>query len=412
MDGTTYTTIADALKRDYLPKLLTQVDKGVKTFDLFTKDSEGIKGRDIYLKMFKTYPQGVGPVAAGEFLPTPSAAGYKEAKVQAKRNYATIQFDAMLETEANAIVDAIDFEMQAMEESLKKELNYQLAFGDGTGARAEVASLAGQVITVDAGAIESGATLGKYAGHEDNFLYPKMIIDVYTAAGVLRQAGLVITSINRATHAVTVTGTCTGIVDTDLIYRAGSKDLCMMGLPGMVKDSGTLQTVDPTVDDWWKSYKKDMDGKWGANDTDFFDKIQETIDEIELNSIGKIDLIYGWPLFLRQYRAAMQAQKRTVNTLAFKEGRKGLAFTTEDGEVALMRDKYLPYYKVFFLDSDKLAVKTLKSLHWEEKGGIMKLLERKDVYTAWMKLYSEFAITTRNACGYWLDTGTTVLDYT
>ena len=420
---TTYTTIADALKTDYLPKLQEQIEKGVKTWDLFNKNSEGCKGREIEIKMFKSYPQGVGPAGAGETLPTPSPAGYAKATVSAKRNYGVISFDAMLEQEANAIVDAIDFEMQAMEESLKKELNYQLAFGDGTGARANVASLLGQVITVDDDS--------PFEGHITDFLYPGMIVDIGTAAGLTATA-VTIESIDRTTNEVTIKagGDVTGVVADNKIYRTGSayltadaKYLNMMGLPGMIKSTGVLQGLNPATggEEWWASYNKDMSDSWCVTtatdvtegNTLFFDAIQETIDEIELNSIGHINLIYGWPVFLRQYRAAMQAEKRTVNTLAFKEGRKGLAFTTEDGEVALMRDKYLPHKTVYFLDTSKISIKTLLGLHWEEKGGgILKLLERKDVYTAWMKLYAETAITTRNACGYWTACPTTILDYT
>ena len=102
MDGTTYTTINKALKYDYLPNLHRQVDKFVQTWDIFSKSQEGVKGRDIYMKMFKEYPQGVGAAAAGELLPTPSGAGYEEAKIQSKRNYGTIQFDAMIEKDKTA----------------------------------------------------------------------------------------------------------------------------------------------------------------------------------------------------------------------------------------------------------------------------------------------------------------------
>jgi len=428
LTGATYTTIADALKKDYLPRLQDQIEKGVKTWDLFNKNSDGVKGREILIKMFKEYPQGVGPAAAGATLPTPSPAGYDEATVTAKRNYGTIQFDAMLETEGNAIVDIVDFEMQAMEESLKKELNYQLAFGDGSGARAIVGATGTGAATGFNVGVGSTAECGDGAfyGHEDDFLHPGMIIDIYDGATEVAGDVTIASIVRGTTHRIKTTAaigaTALGIGNT--VHRANSKDLCMMGLPGMIKDSGTLQNLNPTTagEEWWASYKRDMNHSWAgesgtaastAGDTLFFDAIQATVDEIELNSIGHVDLIYGWPLFLRQYRAAMQAQKRTVNTLAFKEGRKGLAFTTEDGEVAIMRDKYLPSGKVFFLDSSKISIKTLLGLHWETKGGgILKLLELKDVYVAWMKLYSETVITTRNACGYWTNCPITILDYT
>ena len=420
MDGTTYTTVVDALKRDYLPDLAKQIEKKVKTWDIFSKSTEGVKGRDIYLKMFRYYPQGVGAAAAGETLPTPSGAGYAEAKVSAKRNYAVMQFDAMLDEDKTGIVDLIDFEMQAVEESLQKELNYQLAFGDGSGSRGEVASASDSdasygnqpTITFDAG------TNKDYTGHEVDFLYENMELSVNEALTSTVRGTYTIKAVYRAAKVIVLasgTPATDGVVDGDNVYRKGNKDLAMQGIPGVVSSAGVLQTLNPATEgyEWWKSYAKDKSDKWGTGDADFLDSIQETIDEIEMNSIGKIDLIYAVPLFARQYRFSMEAKRRIINTLDFKEGRKAIAYVTEEGEIGIMRDKYLPHKKVFFLDTDRLAIKTLKGLHWEERGGgILKILDRKDIYTAWMKLYSEFATTTRNAHGYWYDCPTTVGDYT
>lgn len=402
MDGATYTTVADALKRDYLPTLHAQVEKKCQTHDLFMKTQKGCKGRDIYLKMFKDFPQGVGAAAAGENLPTPTPAGYKEAKIQSKRNYGTIQFDAMLEADDTGIVDIIDFEMKALTESFQKELNFQLAFGDGTGKRSQVASIASQVITLDAP-----------VGQETAFLYPNMVIDITTSGGTEHAGDIVISSVDVANKQITVVGNITAVVDDDEIFRANQRNLVMMGIPGIVKATGVLQTVDPATDTWWKAYEKPKANKWGTDAADFLDSIQETIDEIELNSIGEIDLIYAWPLFMRQYVSVLEAKRQIVNTLEFKAGRKGIAYVNADRQVAILRDKYLPFFYVYFLDTDKLAIHSLKGMHWEEKGGgILKILNLQDVYTAWLKYYAEFATTTRNAHGYWSACGTTVGDYT
>lgn len=411
MDGTSYTTISNALKNDYLPNLHRQIDKLVQTWDIFSKKQDGVKGRDIYMKMFKEYPQGVGAAAAGESLPTPTGAGYEEAKVTSKRNYATLQLDAMLEKDKTGIVDLVDFEMKALTESLQRELNFQLAFGDGTGARAQVsaASDGDPSITLDAGD-------GTYSGHEYDFLYPNMSIDVY--GGATKRGTYIIDYIDSAnSKAYLKSGTpvTDGVLDNDLVYRAGQKDIVMMGLRGIVAGSGALQTLNPATSgqEWWKSYVKDKGAKWGTDGADFLDSIDETIDEIELNSIGKVNLIYGWPLFGRQYKYVLEAKRQIINSLEFKAGRKGIAHVNYDKEIPILRDKYLPHNKVFFLDTNLLAIYTLDGIHWEEHGGgVLKVLEMKDVYAAWLRLYSEFGTTTRNGLGLWTNTGTTVGDYT
>lgn len=401
--GTNYTSIDKALKNDYLPILQKQIEKKVKTWDLLQKSKEGIKGRDLYIKMFKQFPQGVGPAAAEALLPTPGSAGYAEGKVSVKRNYAVVQFDAMLEKEKNAIVDIIDFEMQAAEDSLVKELNFQLAFGDGSGKRAQInGAVTDDDLTIDMVGLDGRAVA-------TDFLSVGMYVDCHNGSTYDFQ-GKQIIQVTDATHikldsSVTVT-------ENAYIYRANAKDLNMMGIPGIVNSAGVIQTIDPATDDWWKSYAKDMSAKWSTSDGLFLDAIQETIDQIQWNTNGKTNLIYAWPLFQRQYRYAMEAKRRIVNTLDFKEGRKGLAYVTEDGEIAIMADTYLPQFKVFFLDTDKLSLRTLDGIHWEEKdGAILRFLERKDVFIAWLKLYSELAVTSRNSHGYWYNTGTSVGDY-
>ena len=403
--ATNYTSVDEALKRDYLPVLQKQIVKKVKTWDLLQKSTEGIKGRDLYIKMFKSFPQGVGPAAAEATLPTPGQAGYKEGKVSVKRNYAVVQFDAMMEKEKNSIVDIIDFEMQAAEDSLAKELNFQLAFGDGSGKRAQVN-----------GAVSSSATVNVDMVGLDgranavDFLAVGQYIDIHNGS-TYQVTNKMISAVNSATQ-ITLES-AVSCDDNAYIYRTGSKDLSMMGIPGIVNSAGTIQTIDPSTDTWWKSYTKDMGAKWSTSDGLFLDVIQETIDEIQWNSNGKINLIYAWPLFQRQYRYAMEAKRRIVNTLDFKEGRKGLAFVTEYGEISIMADTFLPQFKVYFLDTSKLSLRTLDGIHWEEKdGAILRFLERKDVFIAWLKLYAELAVTSRNSHGYWTNTGTSVGDYT
>ena len=395
MTGTGYTEISESLKRDYLPVLQKQIEKKVKTWDIFGKSGEGIRGRDLYIKNFYGFPQGVGPKAAEATLPTPSASKFKESQISVKRNYAVVAFDAMLDEEKNSIVDLIDFEMTAAEDSLQKELNYQLAYGDGTGQRAVVNGTVTTttVVAVDLPDGRPGV----------DFLAADMYIDLGT--GVLDKKIASVDSDTQITLAEAVS--CN---DNTVIYRSGAKDVTMMGIPGIVLNNGALQGI---TESWWVSKAYDKGAKWGTNDATFLDSIQEAVDYVRYNSNGQIDLIYAWPLFARQYRYAMEAKRRIVNTLKFKEGREGLSYVTEEGEISILSEPYLPWLKVFFLDSSKLEMRTLRGIHWEEKdGSILRFLERKDIFTAWLKLYAEFITTQRNAHAYWYNTGTTVGDYT
>jgi len=158
----------------------------------------------------------------------------------------------------------------------------------------------------------------------------------------------------------------------------------------------------------------DKSAKWGTSAADFLDSIQDIIDQVELQGPNsKINLIYAWPLFTRQYVSVLEAKRQIINTLEFKAGRKGIAYVNVDREIPILKDRYLPYYTVFFLDTTKIKIYTQKGIHWEEKGGgILKVLERKDIYTAWLKFYAEMGTVQRNSHGKWTNTGSSVGDYT
>lgn len=144
--------------------------------------------------------------------------------------------------------------VQNMLKSMTKRLEAQLMYGQtNIGV---VASLSSQEITLEV----SDFAPGIWAGAEG------MIIDVFTAAGAVRQAGLVVSAIDFDTKVVTVVGTTTGIVSTDEINFKGAREASnvyneFIGIDAIISQAtGNLFGISTTAYSLWNGNVLDNGG--------------------------------------------------------------------------------------------------------------------------------------------------------
>lgn len=138
-----------------------------------------------------------------------------------------------------AFVDGLTDSVDDILDSVRLEMARQV-WGSSTAAIGTIGSVAGGVITL--------TTL-----YDSVNFFPGMNLDTYSSAGVIRAGGpAVVTAVNRAAGTVTYTGTITGIAATDLLYRAGTKDLVMNGMddwvPSTAPGSTAFNGIDRTLD--------------------------------------------------------------------------------------------------------------------------------------------------------------------
>lgn len=156
---------------------------------------------------------------------------------------ASLNYDAASRSQGSeqAFLDCAHLVIQNLMNSHSKKLEASLLYGrSGIGT---VSSLSSQDIILTAASWSDGLMM--------NLINAK--IDVYTSGGSLRQGDLVVTAVNPDTYTLTVTGTTTGIVSTDVVYFDGSYGKECYGLNYIATNTGSLFGIDASAYPAWKA---------------------------------------------------------------------------------------------------------------------------------------------------------------
>ena len=127
-------------------------------------------------------------------------------------------------------------------ESHGRKLEQSLLYGSvGIGT---VSSLSSQDIILTAASFADGLWIGSEG----------MIIDVYQSDGTTLRAGdLTVSAVNPATYTITVTGTTTGIVSTDIVFVDGSNQKECYGLDAIATNTGSMFGISAASYSLWKA---------------------------------------------------------------------------------------------------------------------------------------------------------------
>lgn len=144
------------------------------------------------------------------------------------------------------------WKIEDMNNSMRKRLEIAMLYGQkGVGT---VSSLSSQDIILSA----QGWAGGIWAGAEGT------VIDVFQSdLETLRRGDLTITAVNSDTRTLTVTGTTSGIVDTDVIFFDGANATAgayneMAGLQKIITNAGTLFNIAANTYSLWKGTSYDL----------------------------------------------------------------------------------------------------------------------------------------------------------
>lgn len=176
-------------------------------------------------------------------LNTEVAATLKNIQVKGAQivGQASLNYDAAARSigSKQAFMQSAGLVVQNLFESASQKLEASLLYG--TKGRGTVASLSSQDIVLTAASFAEGLWMGMEGA----------VIDVHQAGGTVRQAGLVVSVVNPATYTITVTGTTTGIVATDVIYLKGAYGKECYGLDAIITNSGSMFGIDASAYSLW-----------------------------------------------------------------------------------------------------------------------------------------------------------------
>lgn len=391
--GATLTTVSALLKEVYEKDVQDQLNSDVVGFKRIERTSEGVTnevgGRYVTFPLRVGRNHGIGARNENEALPTPGQQKTTAARVGLKYLYGGINLAGQTIELANdnyqAFASALDEEITGLKRDLSKDVNRQF-YGDGTGTMAIVASDVANVVTVD----------------NVQYLEVGMMIDVLSNVGAVRVSNRMITAINTTTKAVTYDGAdgSASIVATDILVRTGNYNREMTGLGAIIKDTGTLYNVDPTVTPQWKSVVNANGGTPRALTEALMIKV---VDDVRVNG-GSTTVGFCNLGVRRAYFNLLKTDRRYVNTKEFEGGFTGLAFTTDKGEVPIVVDVDAPYNKLYFANEKSIKLYRESDWGWMDRdGNKFQRVIGFDAYEARMYQYCEMGTHRRNSHGVLAD---------
>jgi len=392
--GATMSTVNALLKEVYEDDVQDQLNNDVVGFKRIERTSEGVTnevgGRYVTFPLRVGRNQGIGARQENEALPTPGQQKTAAARVGLKYLYGGInltgQVMSLADEKYQSFASALDEEIMGLKRDLAKDLNFQF-YGSGTGVRATVTADGVNTLTVD--------TI--------QYLEVGMMIDVYAAdLTTVRASNRQITAINTSTKVVTYSGAdvSASTVATDVIVRTGNISREMTGLAAIVKDTGTLYNVDPTVEPSWKAINNNNAGVNRALTEALMIKV---IDDIRVNG-GSTTVGFTNLGVRRAYFNLLKTDRRYVNTQKFEGGFEGLAFTTDNGDIPIVVDVDCPYNRIYFVNEK--AIKLYREADWQwmdEDGNKFQRVIGFDAYEARMYQYCEMGTHRRNSHGVLAD---------
>ena len=385
-------TVAAILKEVYEPQVREQLENRTVALKRIERSGDGIEtnvgGKYVTFPIHTTRNSGIGARNEMELLPTPGQQGYAAGRVNLKFQYGGIQVTGQMielaDKNYQAFANALDQETKGLKNDLGKDLNRQV-YGTGTGALATVTADGANTVTVaDAMYIQRGMQID--------------IVDGTTlgnATPTVKASNRQVTSINLSTGVVTYSGADATAVAGDVITRTGNANREWTGLGAIIKSTGALYNLDPAVEPTWAAQVDTA----GANRAVSEGMMISMADQI-MAAGGSVTAIFANLGVRRAYWNLLSQQRQYVNTQEFTGGFKGLAFTTDQGEIPFVSDTDAPKNAMLFVNEKELTLYREAEWEWMDRDGNMfSRVYGYDAYEARMYQYSEIGCHRRNSFG-------------
>lgn len=397
MATTTMTTVDGILKELYEDGGINdQLQSEVHALRRIEKTSEGVThevgGKYVRFPLRTKRNHGIGARNENEALPAARTQDYESAYVGLKYLYGAIQLTGqtfeLAEKNPQSFASALDQEVNGMKEGLAKDNNRQV-FGTSKGVL---------------GTATSVGTTTTFVTTNGQYLEEGMIVDIFTSADASRVADAEITGISESAGTYTVTfspaaGAATAV--GDYMTRDNSRNKELIGFQEIVKDSGTLYNVDPSSVGVWKST---VDSNGGTNRALTEGLMINMVDKIRVKGGGKPTVIFTSLGVRRSYFNLLSQLRRTTNTQEFTGGFKGLAFTTDQGEIPLVSDVDCQPNRMYFLNEKEIKLYEAGDWSFMDRDGskwqrVVTSAGTFDAYEARLYKYAEIGTHRRNAHG-------------
>lgn len=402
---TTLTTANNILKEVYEPRVRDQLQSEIITLSRIEKTSEGVEtdsigGKYVRFGVRVQRNHGIGARNEMEALPNPKTQDYRDAQVKLAYLYGAIQLSGqsfeLADSNVQAFASVLDEEMTGIKEGLRKDMNRQ-TYGTNTGI----------LIVATAG----GSTTTLVSTNSPQYVEIGMFVDVYNStdtnsANVLTNSNVQITNVvttagvTTVTFGTTVTSTTSGF----FITRTGSRSKELVGFEQIV--AGLTNTN--ALGDGTGALFNITHGTWTGNMDSTAGAISEgrminMVDAIRTRG-GRTTVGFCSLGVRRAYANLLEQQRRFVNTTEFTGGFKGIAFTTDTGDIPIVADYDCQIGRLYFLNEKELKLYRHGDWTFMNRDGNnwQRLIDSSgeyDAYRARLFMYAQLGTHRRNSHG-------------
>lgn len=393
--GATLTTATNILKEIYEPRIREQLQNWLKTSKRIEQTSEGVTsevgGKYVVFPVHVKRNHGIGARLEMEQLPTAQNQGYARAQVGLSYQYGSIRLSGqsmeLAQSNFQAFASVLDEEVNGVQRDLAKDFNRQV-YGTSVGALATVtgANAAAVVPATNTQYLEVG-----------------MLVDIYDSTGVtLKTAvgGVTITQITKNTNFTVSVAPGIATVNGDIVVRQGSLNREIIGFSQIVDDTSILFNINPATEPLWKSV---INSNAGVNRALSEGLMIKMVDDVYTNG-GNTTAIFTTLGVRRAYFNLLQQQRRYCDTKDFEGGFKGLAFSTDNGEIPVVTDVDCQPNRMYFMNEKELKI--YRESDWsfmDRDGSKWQRVIGFDAYDATLYKYCQLGTHRRNSHGKIMD---------
>lgn len=343
--GATLSTANNILKEIYEPRIREQLENWNKASKRIESTSEGVTsevgGKYVKFPVHTRRNPGIGARLELEQLPTAGNQGYSAAQVGLAYLYGAVQLSGqsmeLANTNFQAFASVLDQEVQGIQTDLSRDYNRQ-TFGTSVGT-----------LLVSSGAY----TVNTISTTNTQYMQVGMVVDIYDSTGTtLRGTARNVTAVTQNTSIVVDGAAITTGATGDIVVRTGNLNRETIGFAQIVSATGVLFNIDPSAEPTWKSV---VNSNGGSNRALSEGLMIKMVDDIYTNG-GNVTVCFTTLGVRRAYFNLLTQQRRFCDTTDFEGGFKGLAFTTDNGDVPVVTDIDCQPNRMYFLNEKELKI--------------------------------------------------------
>lgn len=340
-------------------------------------------GRYIETAQYFRLPSGAGFRARGDYLPVPGAPLIKNSRVMLKKGTGVVQMDGevmeRVRTNMGAYIDYMSRVLPDFLERFNDNLDRAM-IGYGNGAKGKIASISGNVVTVDSSFGVSGWS-ETWAAFQDG----ESIVASADADGEpLRNAGIgqsgMITDIDPDTNEITFDAVPGAWTAGDFLFggdksgastQKAGEDREIMGLAGMVDDGSVLAEFQGLVRADYRLWQSVVvDGNSGSFDGDLDEQVLVHADNRSyVLGKGLPDVCVANRTQADRYWLKLKADRQFIDPKAYEGGRGSLFIRLGDRVIPIKVARKLPVELCYLLQKDTFKRWQLDGGKWDDKTG-------------------------------------------